>query len=34
MTYVDAGYVVVLTTLFVFAVSLVWRERSARRRAR
>jgi len=32
MSYVDAGYVVVLLALFVYALSLVGRERAARRR--
>jgi hypothetical protein len=32
MSYVDAGYSVVLGSLFVYAVSLVARERAARRR--
>jgi hypothetical protein len=32
VSYVDAGYSVVLFSLFVYAVSLVVRERAARRR--
>ncbi len=32
MTYVDAGYVVALVALAVYALSLVGRERAARRR--
>ena len=32
MTYVDAGYVVALVALAVYAISLVGRERAARRR--
>lgn len=32
MSYVDAGYAVALLVLFVYALSLVARERSARRR--
>lgn len=32
MTYVDVGYVVALVVLAVYAVSLVGRERAARRR--
>jgi hypothetical protein len=32
MSYVDAGYVVALSVLFVYALSLVRRERAARRR--
>ena len=30
--YVEAGYVIVLSTLFLYAVSVVVRERAARRR--
>lgn len=32
MSYVDAGYVVVLLGLFLYALSVVGRERAARRR--
>lgn len=32
MSYVDAGYSVVLGSLFLYAVSLVVRERASRRR--
>lgn len=32
MTYVDAGYAVALVVLLVYALSLVGRERAARRR--
>jgi len=32
VSYVDAGYCVVLGSLFAYAVSLVARERAARRR--
>lgn len=32
MSYVDAGYVVVLASLFGYGVTLVGRERAARRR--
>lgn len=34
MSYVDAGYGIVLCALAVFSGSLVWRERSARARGR
>ena len=32
MSYVDAGYVVVLASLFAYAASLLGRERAAHRR--
>lgn len=32
MSYVDAGYVVALVALFVYALALVRREQAARRR--